>query len=383
MVQNATVKLKLRKDKSRKDGSCPINFLIIFNRDNLKLPSKRHLPPSAWDFENDCPKRDKILKSLLEQEKRRIEDFLLELRIAKIPITKEVIKERYYGKTSTHDFYYHFDEFCQRKFLEIWEGTQNHYILLRKQLKEYKPNLLLSELNFRFFEDFFYYLRATKGVGESGIGTRRKNLVTVLNKFVEWELIEKNECKRIPRPKEKSRIDFLTLNEIQKIVDVDLDFGFSSKGLNLTRDWFLFSCYTGLRYSDVCELKVENIIELKRMKLTQIKTNEELDVPLSKNARIMLAKSRVNKMNKHQRIFTPKSNAALNRDLKEIRKIAGIEKPLYFHMGRHSFATNLILNGVPLPFVKDLMGHKDVKMTMRYVNSNYEILKNQIQNIKF
>src|SRR5690606_9451420 len=111
-------------------------------------------------------------KSLLEQEKRRIEDFLLELRIAKIPITKEVIKERYYGKTSTHDFYYHFDEFCQRKFLEIREGTQNHYILLRKQLKEYKPNLLLSELNFRFFEDFFYYLRATKGVGESGIGTR-------------------------------------------------------------------------------------------------------------------------------------------------------------------------------------------------------------------
>lgn len=155
MIQNATVKLLLRKDKPRNDGSCPINYLIIFNRKNLKLPSKKHLPVSEWDYKNNCPRRDKILKNMLEHEKRRIEDFLLELRISKIPITKEVIKEKYYGKTSTDDFYYHFDEFCQRKFIEIRKGTQNHYTLLRKQLKEYAPNLLLSELNFKFFEDFF------------------------------------------------------------------------------------------------------------------------------------------------------------------------------------------------------------------------------------
>lgn len=87
----------------------------------------------------------------------------------------------------------------------------------------------------------------------------------VLNEFVKEEKIVKNPCKDITKPKEKQVDVFLTSEEIVQLRKADLKLGAYTKGLNITRNLFLFSCYTGLRFSDVISLKKGNIVQGKKL----------------------------------------------------------------------------------------------------------------------
>jgi len=73
----------------------------------------------------------------------------------------------------------------------------------------------------------------------------------------------------------------------------------------------------------------------------------------------------------------------VNRDLKIIAKIAGISKRITFHMARHSFGSMLAKKGVQPYFIMKLMGHTNIKMTSRYVNSDEETLKEIMFNFNF
>lgn len=82
-------------------------------------------------------------------------------------------------------------------------------------------------------------------------------------------------------------------------------------------------------------------------------------------------------------IFESRTNVSVNRDLKIIATIAKIEKRLTFHIARHSFGSLLAKENVQPYFIMKLMGHKDIRMTSRYVNSDEETLNNIIKNVKF
>ena len=253
MKSSFSVKTKLRKDKPDKTGKHLINYSVYVNSDTIKLPTKVKLPLSEWDFEKDCPKGagNSILKKKLKQGENRLHDILLEIDLSGKPMTKELIKEMYEGSNIQKDFFYFFDDFCKKKFPALSEGTQYQYLLFRKQLKEYKSNINLGEIDIKFIEDFLYYLNTEKKIGNSGIATRRKHFSVVLNKFVLDKIIKENPCKNIPKPKENVKTTFLTSKEIERIEKANLKLLNKTKGLELTRSLFLFSCYTGLRYSDV------------------------------------------------------------------------------------------------------------------------------------
>lgn len=385
MKNSYSVKTILRKDKKRSDDTYPLNYLIIFNSNNLKLSTKHYLPLNEWDFEKHCPKGtgNSILKKKLQQEEKLIYNNLLELELSGKPFIKELIKEKCTGGYSRKDFYYYFDEYCKKKFRLLEEGTQYHYTLFRKQLKEYKTTIELDEINIKFIEDFLHYLATEKKVGVSGIATRRKTFSAVLNKFVVDKLIKENPCKHVKVAKEKERTVFLTSNEIERIKNADLKLGNLTEGLNLTRKLFLFSCYTGLRFSDVMDLKKENIIGLKKIVLTMKKTKRTVEVPINQWALKMLVSSKIRTKKPKELIFDNRENVSVNRDLKIIAKIAKIDKLVTFHVARHSFGSMLAKNGVQPFYIMKLMGHKDIRMTERYVNSDEEILTNAMKTVKF
>ena len=234
-----------------------------------------------------------------------------------------------------------------------------------------------------------------KGIGDSGIATRRKHFSAVLNKFVTDKLIKENPCKDVPKPKEKSKTVFLTSKEIENIRNADLKLGNLTKGLELTRKLFLFSCYTGLRFSDVMNLKKENIVDsdnvnnstkivdLKKIVLEMKKTKEKVEIPLYPEAFKILVKFKMKDKKPKDFIFDKRENVSVNRDLKMIAKVAKIDKTVTFHVGRHSFGSMLAKNGVQPFYIMKLMGHQDIRMTERYVNSDEEILTNVMKNVKF
>lgn len=382
-----SVKVIIRTDKSVKVGICPLNYLVIVNSKRMKFSSGHSLHLSDWDSKKSLPKglSNATLRKKLEQEVRKLENILLEIDISGKPMTRELIREKYLGTDdgkNTRDFYSHFDEFCNKKFLEISKGTSNHYALLKKQLKEYKPNLLLDEMDYKFFKDFFHYLRTVKGVGKSGIGTRRKTLVCTFNEFKRLGLVKENHCQEIERPKENKVDVFLTEKEVQDIVDADLNIGAYTYGLKLTRDLFLFSCFTGLRFGDVMNLKRENIFDNgSKIIIISQKMNRKLEIPINRDAKLILMKNKY--MIKKGLIFPRRTNVSVNRDLKIIASIAKIPKRVTFHTARHSFGSILAKKGTQPYFIMKLMGHTDIKMTSRYVNSDEETLKEIIFNFNF
>lgn len=387
MKNSYSVKVIIRSDKAKKGGICPLYYLVILNSKRMKLSSGHNIHLSKWDSVKGLPRglSYATLRKKLEQEVRKLEEILLEVDLSGKPMTRELIREKYLGFTdgkNSRDFYYHFDEFCKKKFLEISEGTSNHYSLLKKQLNEYKPNLLLDEMDYNFFVNFFHYLRTEKSVGESGIGTRRKTLVCTFNEFKRIGLVKENPCQEIKRPKENQRDEFLTEKEVQKIVDADLSGGVYSDGFKLSRNLFLFSCFTGLRFSDVMNLKRENIVEnCSKIVIVMQKTNRKIEIPINREAKLLLMRYKY--MVKKEFVFPRRTNVSVNRDLKIIAKIAEIPKRINFHMARHSFGSLLAKQGVQPYFIMKLMGHTNIRMTSRYVNSDEETLKEIMFNVNF
>lgn len=381
MKNSYSVKTILRTDKKKKDGTCPLNYRIILNGKSVRLPVGVSLKTADWDKENDCPKGKNLakLKEKLGKREREFKDFMLDCELGEKPLNLTVIKEFYKGGTKK-DFYIHFDEFCKRKFKTLKPGTQYHYRLLRKQLKEFQSDLYLNDIDYRFLTQFFQYLSETKGVGESGIGTRRKTLSCALEEFLRLGLIKQNHCKKIKKIKEKERTEFLTTLELKAFLTVDLEINNMARGLNLTRDMFLFSCYTGLRYSDVINLKKGQIIKGK-IEIVMQKTDKKIEIPLNKYAKEILNRFKDRKIG--ERIFPSRSNVSVNRDLKFIARMAKINKRVSFHTARHTFGSTLANNKVQPFYIMRLMGHSDYRMTNRYVNADSEMITKAMAGVNF
>jgi integrase len=381
MKNSCTVKTILRKDKKKKNGTCPLYFSIIINSNQLRIPVGYSISPQDWDFDKSYPngKNFGSLKHLLSKKEYEIKDYIYGLELSDQIITFQKVKEYCNGNVNK-DFYHYFDDFTKKKFDSISEGTQGHYKLLRKQLKEYKTQLTLKEIGYSFLKDFFYHLKHKKLIGDSGLGMRRKNLVTMFEEFIKLGLVSRNYAKELPRFKENVREVFLTSEELKALLNANLTYGVKTDGLKLTRDIFLFSCYTGLRYSDVINLKTDSIKE-KKICLEMQKTKKVVEIPLKKEALSLLNKYNYKK--KRGVIFPFRCNVSVNRDLKIIARKAAIEKVLTFHASRHTFGSILAFNGVQPFYIMKLMGHGDVRMTSRYVNSDSKILNDVMQKVSF
>jgi site-specific recombinase XerD len=147
---------------------------------------------------------------------------------------------------------------------------------------------------------------------------------------------------------------------------------FNSPSLLYTKDLFLFSCYTGLAYADVMALTYDNFETDQKGKLWckiyRQKSEELAAVPVLSSAAQLMAKYKNNpKAINTGRVFPYVSNQDVNRNLKIIGEVCGIEKYMSFHLGRHTFATAVTLkNGVPIETVSKMLGHKKITTTQIY-----------------
>ena len=161
---------------------------------------------------------------------------------------------------------------------------------------------------------------------------------------------------------------YLSEKEIQNLLELDLQ----GNKLFKVRDLFLFSCFTGLAYTDLKNLSVGHIqfengkywIRTRRQK-TKVKTNVPLlDLPI----RIINGHCPgFESMNAGDKIFKVMSNQKMNAYLKDLAKLCGISKVITFHIARHTFATTVTLNnGVPIESVSSMLGHKRISTTQHY-----------------
>lgn len=280
-----------------------------------------------------------------------------------LPTLSELIS--YHAEVSKYD--------VSRGTLKNYKATESHLKAFLK--KSYKTDdFLLCKLSFSFLTRFEHYLRTNKPTDHQrmvGNNTTMKHIqrfrkMIKLAVCLEW--MDKYPFANFKTKFTRSDRGYLTekeLNKIEKKV-------FVIPRLQLVKDIFLFSCYTGLSYIDIMVLTKDNIatgIDGYKWVITERKkTGRESNIPLLPKAEELLIKYENDIKAMHNGTCFPKiSNQKLNTYLKEIADVCSIQKNITFHLARHTFATTVTLaNDVPISTVSKMLGHSKIATTQIY-----------------
>jgi site-specific recombinase XerD len=178
--------------------------------------------------------------------------------------------------------------------------------------------------------------------------------------------------------------NYLTQNELQILENKIIE----NERLDIIRDIFLFSCYTGLAYIDVKKLSTSNIVldDFGKASLRVFRTKTKIlcRIPLLPVPLRLLEKYKNSPKCSHDNLLLPvPSNQKMNNYLKELASICSIPKELTFHEARHTFATTVTLsNGVPLESVSSMLGHTNTIMTQKYAKIVNEKLLHDMNNLE-
>jgi integrase len=192
-----------------------------------------------------------------------------------------------------------------------------------------------------------------------------KRIHVVLNHLVKNKIIAVNPIKGFQVKGESSKRVYLSPEELESFEIL------VAKGrlYNIERrsvyNYFLFSCYTGLRFSDIRDLEFKDIIITEKgsyIHLKMQKTKEVITIPLTKKAKALIK----NYKNGNESVFKVYASQKTNTILRELIADAGIEKHISFHCARHTFATLALNKDMPLAAIQKLLGHNSVKTTQLY-----------------
>ena len=369
----------LRSNYVNKEGKTPVMLRIYLNNERLSIGSTGiAVQQSQWDREKERLKgrTTEALSTNLELD--NIQSGLQTI-FKKVEMTDEVslerIKSEYLCKKEDVDtlmslFNKHNSDIARQVGVSVEAATLQKYNVCKKHFSNFlrdkygRSDIRLSELGYIVIHDFDIYLRTVVGQNPNTATRMMKTFKTITILGRKLGVLHHDPFLNIRFHMEPVNRGFLTDEEILKIANKDFGIG----RLELVRDMFVFSCFTGLAYIDVYNLAPENIVTLngkqwimtKRQK-TSVETNVLLlDIPKS-----IIAKYS-GKTYRDGKLFPMLTNQKLNSYLKEIADICGIKKNLTFHLARHTFATMSLSKGVPIESVSKMLGHTNIKTTQIY-----------------
>jgi integrase/recombinase XerD len=252
--------------------------------------------------------------------------------------------------------------------------TSQRYILEFIKSKYKTSDVYLENLNYQFIIGFENFLRnyvckkSLRKIGNNTTIKHIKRLRKMINMAIALEWLNKDPFIKFKAKLEKREREFLTQIELEFIEDYESKIS----RLDLVKDLFLFSCYTGIAYVDIMELTNKNILKgidgNLWIETTRVKTKTTVRLPLLEVPETILSKYKTDiRAIAIDKLFPKISNQKLNSYLKEIADLCGITKNLTFHMARHTFATTVALtNGVPIESVSKMLGHTKLTTTQIY-----------------
>ena len=373
----------LRKSKVNAQGQMPIYQRITINKERFDISSGLFIEEDKWLSEAGKIKGNteeaRIINGQLEMLRATIYETEKKLFMNQVPITFESFKNEYQGKRERDRMLIPIFEEHNRKIKELVgqeyaAGTLERYQTSLKHTKNFllwKYNITdinIEKIDHAFITEYEFYLRSERKCANNSAVKYVKNFHKIIN-----QCMANGWLKRDPFVNYKAKIkevirEFLTEKEIEDILNKK----FVAERLDLVRDIFIFSCFTGLAYIDVKQLTTDNISlgidGDKWIFKNRQKTDTASKIPL-----LPMAQEIIDKYADHpvcineNRLLPILTNQKMNAYLKEIADVCDIKKELTFHIARHTFATTVTLsNGVPLETVSKMLGHTNLKTTQHY-----------------
>jgi integrase/recombinase XerD len=264
---------------------------------------------------------------------------------------------------------------------DISKETRKHHETLANRLKEHGKIKYFRDLTFDNISDLHnWYLK--KGIKQSTLYNQHKILKVYINRAISSGLIEMQKNPyikfKVKRANNHNR-KYLTVEELNKIEGKI----FEMDRLNVVRDLFLFSCFTGLAYSDAAKLTPDIVTDESGeqwIKIRRKKTDKETVIMLLPKALAIIEKYKGMKKGKLLPYIT---NQRMNSYLKIIADQSDVKKELTTHVARHTFATTVtLMNGVSLEVVQKMLGHTSIRTTEIYAKLVNERIQKEMGTLR-
>ncbi|HEY6536369.1 MAG TPA: site-specific integrase [Candidatus Nitrosocosmicus sp.] len=393
-----TLKFYLAQDKKLDSGECPIYLRICINRKKVELSTKFSIEnPNDWDEIIQRVKAKSPINSGLNKIEGDITNIYEELKYNKKEISASIVKDLFLGRgESVPTLTAYVDKFYRERMLgntEISSATINNYRATIAHINSFiestgNKKINLKQINEDFLRKLDNYLLHTTNMynHEQTLKRNTVNKYHIKFKHILGVAISEGFIDRHPYTNYKLRMEpttrtYLTKPELELISNNTLG---GNVSLLKVRDIFMFSVYSGLRFTDAINLKSNNIEfdgKKRWIVFQQGKTKEYIRIPLLDKAEEIFdkyAEERAITGNVLPRI----TNQKLNAYLKVIAELVGLKKPLTHHVARHTNATTIYLaNGTPLEVVSKQLGHTSIKSTQVYAKITNDMLSKAADKI--
>ena len=411
-------------ESRKKDGvliteNVPIRMRVNFASKRIEFTTGYRIDSAKWDsakqrVKNGCSSKLKqsaseINASLLEYY-TEIQSIFKRFEVEDVMPTPEQIKEAFNAlhkpvseepkpkkEALPCDFFQVFDDFvedCGRQ--NNWtDSTFEKFAAVKNHLTNFREGLTFEFFDERGLNDYVGYLRDVKEMRNTTIGKQ----LSFLKWFLRWAFkkgVHQNNAYDSYKPKLKStqkKIIFLTWDELNRLREFKIPF--NKQALERVRDVFLFQCFTGLRYSDVFNLRRSDIKD-DHIEVTTVKTSDSLIIELNNHSKAILDKYK-DVAFENDKVLPVITNQKMNDYLKELAEMAGIDEPVrqtYYkgneridevtpkyallgtHAGRRTFICNALALGIPPQVVMKWTGHSDYKAMKPYIDIADDIKAN-------
>lgn len=394
----------LKRAKVNSKGLVPIFQRITIAGKRIEKSTGKFIDPTKWSVEGAKMKGTSVeartINSHLDRLKIKVLDAEKDLYNKGESITAETINNKLIGVNKRERMLIPIFEEHNRKMkeligLEFAEGTYQRYVTSLKHTQSFLSwkynvsDISIYRVDHAFITEYEFYLRSERKCANNTTVKYIKNFHKIVNQCLANGWLDKD-----PFINYKSKVrevvrEYLNENEIETIINKDLHI----ERLEVVRDIYIFSCFTGLAYIDVKQLTTDNISMgidgEKWIFKDRQKTDVESRIPLLPIALEILKKYEnhplcINKNN----LLPILTNQRMNSYLKEIATLCKINKDFTFHTARHTFATTVTLtNGVPIESVSKMLGHSSIKTTQHYakildkkVSDDMMILRSKLAN---
>ena len=383
------VKIILRK-KKLSNGEFPICLRLTKDRKTKYFKTIFNAKEEEWD--SNAGKFNKRNQNYLQNNRllHKFQDRALqiigELQIEKDTYTLEDFEKKYRVESNPikNNVFGFWDEIIDEMLLAGRTGNAQANKDARHSIKLFHNSIKLTfnEITPAFLQKYDAFLRS-RGGSDGGIGVKMRTIRALYNFAIERSVVKEEfypfKTYKISKLKGKSPKKALTMNQVKKIVDLDLKkYPFFTN----SRNYFVFSFYTrGMNFADMMKLEWR-AIDNDKIFYTRSKTKGNFMIKILPPVREILDYYKVHSLGTKY-VFpillkdesTPlqlenrkhKTIQRYNKELKEIASICGIDKQLSSYVARHSYANCLKQKGVATDIISESMGHQNLAVTQAYL----------------
>jgi site-specific recombinase XerD len=346
------------RDTPDKSGKYIVYLLFSHKYKKHRLNTKIKVDKRYWKNSRVTAAHENAsdINLILGTIEAKINKIKVHWRLSDKILTIEKLVEEFQSNTPDFDFISFFRH--QLNIQDFKANTVKAQKSILKKLESYKPVIAFSEMDTSFFLAFKKHLKTKYKNKDNTVYSNFKTIKKYM-KIAEEDGIKLGmPVKKLKVEKFRPKTTYLIPQEVKALKEY-----FTSKYLNpvhrLPLAYFLTSCYTGMRISDLQNIKKELVKDV--VSFDQIKTDNFQFIKLNSEIRQLLE-------NTPEFFENFLSDQKINANLKKIAEICKIDKNLSMHVGRHTFATTYIRNGGSVVKLQRLLGHDDIQSTMHYVH---------------